>query len=195
MASTKNQIQMAYAGFFLAVMRGSLYINDLKSMKDRSNTMADPKTPLVIGCDHAAVGLKEDIKKLLKERGIPNQDVGTHGLDSVDYPDYGIKVASMVSSGQADRGILICGTGLGMSMTANRFANIRAALCTETFSAAMSRKHNDANVLVLGARVTGPGLALEIVKTWLDTPFEGGRHQNRIDKFNTLGTQVKRETP
>lgn len=157
--------------------------------------MADPENSLVIGCDHAAVGLKEEIKKLLKERGIPVQDAGTHGLDSVDYPDYGIKVASMVSSGEADRGILICGTGLGMSMTANRFAGVRAALCTETFSAAMSRKHNDANVLVLGARVTGTGLALEIVKTWLDTPFEGGRHQTRIDKFNNLGTRTERKMP
>ena len=156
--------------------------------------MAEPLKPLVIGCDHAAVGLKEEIKALLKGRGIPVRDVGTHGPESVDYSDYGIEVASLVASGEADRGILICGTGLGMSMTANRFAGVRAALCTDLFSAAMSRKHNNANVLVLGGRVTGPGLALEIVKTWLDTPFEGGRHQNRIDKFNLLGTQVERKT-
>ena len=86
-----------------------------------------------------------------------------------------------------ERGILLCGTGIGMSMAANKFQNIRAALCTDLFAAIMSRRHNDANILVLGARVTGPGLALEIVKTWLETPFEGGRHQLRIDKFNSLG--------
>ncbi|MBU4318507.1 MAG: ribose 5-phosphate isomerase B [Proteobacteria bacterium] len=157
--------------------------------------MVENKSPIVMGCDHAALGLKEEIIALLKERAIPVQDAGTHSLDSVDYPDYGIKVAAMVASGEFERGILICGTGLGMSMTANRFAGVRAALCPDLFSAAMSRKHNDANILVLGARVTGVGLALEIVKTWLDTPFEGGRHQLRIDKFNLLGTPAERKTP
>jgi ribose 5-phosphate isomerase B len=95
-------------------------------------------------------------------------------------------VAGAVAANLFERGILICGTGLGMSMAANKFARVRAALCTDLFSAIMSRKHNDANILVLGARVTGPGLALEIVKAFLETDFEGGRHQKRIDKFNTL---------
>ena len=149
--------------------------------------MSENKSPVIIGCDHAAYALKEEITALLNEKGIDVQDVGTHGPESVDYPDFAVMVASAVASGKFQRGILLCGTGLGMSMAANKFANVRAALCTDLFSAAMSRKHNDANVLVLGARVTGPGLALEIVSTWLETPFEGGRHQTRIDKFNMLG--------
>ena len=149
--------------------------------------MTENKSPVIIGCDHAAYGLKDEIVTFLKEKGIEVEDVGTHGPESVDYPDFAIPVASAVASNKFKRGILICGTGLGMSMAANKFANIRAALCTDLFSAAMSRQHNDANILVLGARVTGPGLALEIVKTWLETPFEGGRHQTRVDKFNMLG--------
>ena len=152
--------------------------------------MTEKKSPVIIGCDHAAYGLKDEIVAFLKEKGIEVEDVGTNGPASVDYPDFGIQVASAVASNRFQRGILICGTGLGMSMTANKFAKIRAALCTDLFSAAMSRKHNDANILVLGARVTGPGLALEIVNTWLETDFEGGRHQTRIDKFSNLGQTV-----
>jgi ribose 5-phosphate isomerase B len=143
--------------------------------------------PVIIGSDHAAYPLKVEIKAFLSENGIPVEDVGTNSANSVDYPDYAIKVASMVSLGKFERGILLCGTGLGMSMAANKFKNVRAALCTDLFSAIMSRRHNDANILVLGGRITGVGLALEIVKAWLDTPFEGGRHQKRIDKFNSLG--------
>jgi len=145
--------------------------------------MDTAEASIAIGCDHAAVGLKESIKQFLRKRGLPVVDVGTHGEASVDYPDFGAKVAAMVSSGKAARGILICGTGIGMSMVANRFPRVRAALCSETYSAAMSRRHNDANVLALGARVIGEGLALDIVSVWLDTPFEGGRHQKRIDKI------------
>ena len=145
------------------------------------------KAPIIIGCDHAAVSLKEEIKAWLEKNGIAVEDVGTHGDGSVDYPDFAVKVAEKISKGDYQRGILLCGTGIGMSMAANKFQHVRAALCGDLFSAVMSRQHNDANVLVLGARVTGPGLALEIVKTWLETPFEGGRHQGRIDKFNSLG--------
>lgn len=145
------------------------------------------KKPVIIGSDHAAYPLKEEIKVFLLENGIPVEDIGTDSGNSVDYPDYAIKAATLISKGKFERGILMCGTGIGMSMAANKFKNVRAALCTDLFSAIMSRRHNDANVLVLGGRVTGVGLALEIVKAWLDTPFEGGRHQKRLDKFNSLG--------
>ncbi len=146
--------------------------------------MAAQQTPVIIGCDHAAFELKEKIKALLQDRGIQVEDVGTTGAASVDYPDYGKQVASQVSAGRFQRGILLCGTGLGMSMVANRFPGVRAALCHDLFGALMARKHNDANILVLGGRVTGDILAAEIVAAWLETPFEGGRHQNRLDQFN-----------
>ncbi len=146
--------------------------------------MTDQQAPVVIGCDHAAFELKEKIKTLLRGRGIQVEDVGTTGEASVDYPDYGKQVASEVSAGRFDRGILLCGTGLGMSMVANRFPGVRAALCHDLFGAIMSRKHNDANILVLGGRVTGDILAAEIVTAWLETSFEGGRHQARLDQFN-----------
>ncbi len=149
--------------------------------------MTENKTPIIIGCDHAAYPLKEKIKAYLIEKGIAVEDAGTHSEDSVDYSDFGIKVASMVSAGTFERGILICGTGIGMSMVANRFPRVRAALCTDLFSAIMSRRHNNSNVLVLGGRVTGEGLALELVKAWLETPFDKGRHQSRIEKFDRLG--------
>jgi ribose 5-phosphate isomerase B len=147
---------------------------------------SDNKT-ILMGNDHAAYPLKVEIKAFLLKNGISVEDVGTDSEQSVDYPDYAIKVASLISEGRFERGILMCGTGLGMSMAANKFKNVRAALCTDLFSAIMSRRHNDANVLVLGGRVTGVALAIEIVKAWLETPFEGGRHQKRIDKFNSLG--------
>ena len=145
------------------------------------------KSPVVIGSDHAAYQLKEKIKKFLIENGIAVEDAGAQWEGSVDYPDYGIKVASLVSAGKFDRGILLCGTGIGMSIVANRFSNVRAALCNDLFSAIMSRRHNNSNVLVLGGRVIGDVLAIEILKAWLETPFEGGRHQKRLDKFNDIG--------
>jgi len=149
--------------------------------------MNENKSPIIIGCDHAAYSMKEKIKAYLaEERGIKTEDAGTYNQDSVDYPDFGIKVASSVSNGKFERGILLCGTGLGMSMVANKFPYVRAALCNDLFSAIMSRRHNNANILVMGARVIGDILALEIVKTWLETPFEGGRHQLRIEKFDTI---------
>ena len=146
--------------------------------------MAENRTPVVIGSDHAAYALKETIKSFLIERSIDVKDVGCYSEDSVDYPDIGNKVASMVSSGQFGQGILMCGTGLGMSMVANRFPHVRAALCADIFSAVMSRQHNDSNILVLGGRVIGDILATEIVKVWLETPFDGGRHQKRLEKFD-----------
>ena len=141
---------------------------------------------IAIGSDHAAYSLKEKIKTFITTMGIQVEDVGTYGEASVDYADYGAKVASAVAKGTYSRGILLCGTGLGMSMIANRFPGVRAALCNGLFSAIMSRRHNDANILVLGGRVTGDMLALEIVKVWLETPFDGGRHQSRIDKLDQM---------
>jgi len=148
--------------------------------------MIENKSPIVIGADHAAYDLKETVKAFLVEMGINVQDVGTHGKDSVDYPDFGIMASSMVSKGKFKRGILLCGTGVGMSMVANKFPYVRAALCNDIFSAVMSRRHNDANILVLGGRIIGDILALEIVRTWIETPFEGGRHQTRIDKIDGI---------
>jgi ribose 5-phosphate isomerase B len=147
------------------------------------------KSPVVIGSDHAAFRLKERIKSFLTENDIAVEDTGPMDESSVDYPDYAIKVASYISSGKFTRGILLCGTGIGMSIVANRFSNVRAALCNDLFSAIMSRRHNDSNVLVMGGRVVGDVLALEILKAWLETPFEGGRHQTRLDKFNDTGSK------
>jgi ribose 5-phosphate isomerase B len=146
--------------------------------------MDDQQAPVIIGCDHAAVEMKETVKDFLRSRNIEMEDAGTHGTASVDYPVYGAKVASAVSEGRHRRGILLCGTGLGMSMVANRFSGVRAALCNDLFAASMARRHNDANVLVLGGRVLGDVLAVEIVRVWLDTPFEGDRHQRRLDQFH-----------
>ena len=141
---------------------------------------------IIIGCDHAAYQLKETLKSALEAGGITVTDVGTHSEASMDYPETGKIVAQKISSGEHERGILICGTGLGMSMVANKFPHVRAALCNDLFSAAMSRRHNDANILVMGGRVIGDVLALEILNTWLTTPFEGGRHQRRLDMFDTI---------
>lgn len=141
---------------------------------------------IIIGCDHAAYVMKEKIKAFLAEKMVNVDDIGTFNEDSVDYTDFGILVASAISRKEFERGILICGTGIGMSIVANRFPGVRAALCGDLFSALMSRRHNDANVLVLGGRVIGDILALEIVKTWIETPFDGGRHQKRIDKIEKI---------
>ena len=144
------------------------------------------QTPIILGCDHAAYSLKEKVKAHLTEKAIDVADVGTDSEISVDYSDFGAKVASQVSTGRFDRGILLCGTGLGMSMVANKFPHVRAALCNDLFSAIMSRRHNDANILVMGGRVIGEALAAEIVNAWLETPFEGGRHQERIENFDSF---------
>lgn len=141
---------------------------------------------IIIGCDHAAFALKTIIKDHLTRQGHEVEDVGAFSADAVDYPQIGTQVAGQVSANAYDRGILLCGTGLGMSMVANRFAHVRAALCNDLFSALMSRRHNDANILVMGGRVIGDVLALEILETWLKTPFEGDRHQRRLDMFDTV---------
>lgn len=141
---------------------------------------------IIIGCDHAAFQLKETVKTFLEKSGFVVEDAGAYDETSVDYPEYAKQVASQISRGKIKRGILLCGTGLGMSMAANKYPHVRAALCNDLFSAQMSRRHNDANILVLGGRVIGDILALEIVKTWLETPFEGGRHQRRLDQFDCI---------
>lgn len=138
---------------------------------------------IAIGCDHGGITLKNDIVALLLELGYTVDDRGCFSTESVDYPDFAKDVCAKVQSGSCERGILICGTGVGMSMVANRFEGIRAALGNELFTARMSREHNDANVLCLGARVVGSGLATEIVRTWVSAEFAGGRHQRRIDMF------------
>lgn len=138
---------------------------------------------IIIGCDHAAFDLKDKIVLFLKEKRIKVKDIGAFSRDSVNYPDYAKEVCRSVTEGDNDRGILLCGTGLGMSMAANRYKGIRACLCNDLFSAKMSRKHNDSNILVMGARVIGDILALNIVDAWLETEFEGGRHQTRLDLF------------
>lgn len=141
---------------------------------------------LAIGSDHAGLEMKNEVAALLKEMGHEFQDFGTDQPRSVDYPDFGEKVSGAVSRGEFERGILICGTGIGMSIVANKFRFVRAALCNDLFSAKMSRMHNDANVLVLGGRIIGKDLAKEIVKTWISTPFEGGRHENRLMKIRLI---------
>ena len=141
---------------------------------------------IAIGSDHAGFGLKEDVLALLKGTAAEVIDCGTNTTASVDYPDFGEKVSRMVSAGEVDRGILICGTGIGMSMVANKFPNVRAALCNDLFCAKMSRLHNDANILVLGGRIIGRDLAAEIVRTWLDTEFEGDRHMRRLQKIKKI---------
>jgi ribose 5-phosphate isomerase B len=141
---------------------------------------------IALANDHAGVALKEEIKKLLDERGLSYKDFGTNTTDSVDYPEFGAAAGRAVASGECELGIIICGTGIGISIAANKIKGVRAANCTNCFMAEMTRRHNDANILALGARVVGPGLALKIVETFLDTPFEGGRHQRRVDLISAL---------
>jgi ribose 5-phosphate isomerase B len=140
---------------------------------------------IVIGSDHAAADLRAVVKEYLDEKGLEYIDCGTDESPS-DYPVIAKLVCGKIQSGEADRGILLCGTGIGMSMTANKMKGIRAAVCSETYSAKFTRLHNDANVLCMGARVVGSGLAKEILEAFLFTDFEGGRHQRRIDMFMEL---------
>ncbi len=135
---------------------------------------------IALGCDHGGFGLKQEILAYLRQAGHTVNDQGCHSEDSVNYPDFAERVCAAIGNGQAERGILVCGTGIGMSMAANRHRHIRAALCQEPFSARMSREHNDANVLCLGGRVVGSALALDIVRVWLVADFSGGRHLRRI---------------
>jgi ribose 5-phosphate isomerase B len=147
---------------------------------------AEPEV-IAIGCDHAGHGLKREVVKFLQELKVSWEDLGCASPDeSVHYPLYGKKVVDAMLARPGARGILICGTGLGMSMMANRFPGIRAALCHDIFTAIMSRRHNNANLLVMGGRVIGPDLGKEIVRAWLSTPFDGGRHQERLDLLERL---------
>ncbi|MCK4727750.1 MAG: ribose 5-phosphate isomerase B [Desulfobacterales bacterium] len=139
---------------------------------------------IIIGSDHAGYPMKEKVTAHLRERGVQVEDIGTYSEEAVDYTDFGKKVARRVSDGTFDRGILICGTGLGMSMVANRFRGVRAALANDLFSAIMSRRHNDSNIMAMGGRLIGDTLAFQLVDTWLETPFEGGRHQRRLEKMD-----------
>lgn len=141
---------------------------------------------VAISSDHGGNNLRKEIMALLDELNIEYEDFGPKTDESVDYPDYALPVAEAVASGKFDRGILICGTGIGMSITANKVKGIRCALVHDVFSAKATRCHNDSNVLAMGERVIGPGLAREIVQTWLNTDFEGGRHERRVKKITEL---------
>ena len=141
---------------------------------------------IMVGCDHGGVELKDKIVPLLKNLNHNVEDIGTYGSESVDYPYYAAKVAEAVAEGTAERGILVCGSGIGMCMTANRISGIRAVQASNPYEAKMSRRHNDSNVLCLGGRFLGQDLAFEIVQTWLAEVFEGGRHQRRVDLIDTL---------
>ncbi len=141
---------------------------------------------IAIACDHGAVGLKKELEAMLDEMGLAYQDFGTDSSASVDYPVYAEKAARAVTSGACDKGILLCGTGLGMSLAANKVRGIRCALCGDCYSAEMARRHNNANMLALGARVIGPELAKKITRIFLTTDFEGGRHARRVGMIDTL---------
>jgi len=148
---------------------------------------------IAIASDHAGRELKDDLIEYLKELGMETVDMGVNSDASVDYPDYGSPLADRVSKGEIAKGVLICGTGIGMSILANKFRGVRAALISDVFSARMSREHNDANVLVIGGRIVGKGLAREILKTWLAAKFEGGRHQRRLDKITEVENRMAKK--
>lgn len=141
---------------------------------------------IAIGSDHGGFELKQKIISFLEENNFDFKDFGTYDAASVDYPDYALQVAEAIAQGDYDRGILVCGTGIGIGIAANKVPGIRAALCNDTFSARASREHNDANILTIGERVVGPGLALDIVKIWLESEFTGGRHSKRLDKIRAI---------
>jgi ribose 5-phosphate isomerase B len=147
---------------------------------------------MVIASDHGGLELKDAIKKCLVARGLSVRDFGTDNDDSVDYPDFGEKVARAVSGAEAELGILICGTGIGMSIVANKFPGVRAALVNDAFSARMAKEHNNANVLVMGGRVITPEVACRLVEIWLDSRFEGERHQRRLDKISRIEDEVRK---
>jgi ribose 5-phosphate isomerase B len=141
---------------------------------------------IALACDHAALEMKNEIMKLLDEMGLTYKDFGTYEPVSCNYPIYGSRAAHAVASGECDRGILICGTGIGMSLVANKVPGIRCVVCSEPYSAQLSRMHNNSNILAFGARVIGPDLARMITRIWLETSFEGGRHQRRLDMITAL---------
>ncbi len=143
------------------------------------------RDPVILGSDHAGFDLKEKVKKALDRLGVSYEDVGTHATESVDYPDYAHRVARAVEEGRYRRGIVVCGTGIGVSMAANRHPGVRAAVAYDEETARLSREHNDANVLALGSRSLDHGLAERILEIWLKTPFAGGRHARRVAKIET----------
>lgn len=144
---------------------------------------------IALGCDHGGLNLKNAIKKHLEENNYEVEDFGTYSTDSVDYPDYAKKAAIAVANGEADCGVLVCGTGIGIGISANKVKGIRCATVGDTFSARMTKAHNDANMIALGERVTGIGLGLDIVDAYLNSEFEGGRHQRRIDKMMEIESE------
>src|SRR5690625_4253358 len=144
---------------------------------------------VIITGDHAGMTLRNEVKKVLDELGYTYEDAGADCLTSVDYPDYALPAAKRVANGEFDRGIFVCGTGIGVSISANKVKGIRCALVHDVYSAKATREHNDSNILAMGERVIGPGLAHDIVKTWLTTDFAGGRHLNRINKITKFETQ------
>lgn len=145
----------------------------------------------IIASDHGGLELKESIKAYLENRGIEVRDLGTNNGDSVDYPDFGERVGKAISTGEADKGILICGTGIGMSIVANKFPGVRAALIWDDFTARMSKEHNNANIIVMGGRMLTAENAKEMVGVWLDAEFEGGRHQKRLDKIAQIEDDIR----
>lgn len=144
------------------------------------------KIKIAIASDHAGREMKEDLKEFLQGIGAEVVDMGVNDDKSVDYPDYGIPLAERVSKGEVPRGVLVCGTGIGMSILANKFSGVRAALVSDVYTARMAKEHNDANILVIGGRIVGKGLAREMLRTWIEARFEGGRHQTRLDKITEL---------
>ena len=148
--------------------------------------MVPGMTVVALGADHAGFPLKEDLKGWLISGGYDVVDLGTQSAESVDYPDFAVAVAGAVTVGKADRGVLVCGTGLGMALAAHKVPGVRAAACSDAFSARMSREHNDANILALGARITAREAAIEILEIWLGAEFAGGRHARRVEKIDAL---------
>jgi ribose 5-phosphate isomerase B len=148
---------------------------------------------LLIGSDHAGFDLKADLREYLRELNISFADAGVNSPEPADYPDIAAAVAGKISSGEADRGILICGSGIGMCVVANRFPGVRGALCRDVYTAKMSREHNDSNLLILAGRLTDREPARQILKVWLETPFEGGRHQRRLDKLKEIEKKMARK--
>ena len=145
---------------------------------------------MLIASDHAGLEMKDELKSCLVELGFEVEDLGTDSSDSVDYPDYGVALAEKVSVGEAENGVLVCGSGVGMSIVANKFPNVRAALVSSTETARLSKEHNNANVLVIGGRMVSAGLAKEMVKAWIEAEFEGGRHQRRLDKIREIELKI-----
>ena len=147
---------------------------------------------IAIGSDHGGYQLKELIKKHLQDKGFDIKDFGTDSIESTDYPDFAEAVGKAVASKEIEKGILVCGTGIGISIAANKVPGVRCGSVSDCFSARATRQHNDANIIALGSRVVGPGLALDIVDTWLNSEFEGGRHQRRIDKITYIEEQYSK---